>query len=249
MKLVRKGPAGTAINTEGWMMSYADMATTLLAMFIVLSTLGKDQTGVNLYKGTGSFVRALESFGLPGWFSNSSQAVQMDASSPHYLDDDTETPPEPNATGMEAGTGKGEDRVIDGEEEKLQHFLHEMERHLPVARLPRTKGQAIVDCYERLNASSPYLAPRPAELLWQVMPLLRRPTYRVVLVVWATTPSESAWLRAARQAQQVVEDVGSAAHLDASARARFLAVGQPWRYPDQQRPVLSLIIERTEKGK
>ncbi len=69
--LRRRKSADSHINTEGWMMSYADMATILLAMFIVLSTLGKDQSGVNLYNGTGSFRKALDSFGLPGAFSSS----------------------------------------------------------------------------------------------------------------------------------------------------------------------------------
>src|SRR5215471_2745480 len=76
--------AETAVNTEGWMMSYADMATILLAMFIVLSTLGKDQTGVSLYNGTGSFRRALDCFGLPGLFPNSAKPIQAEAPGPRY---------------------------------------------------------------------------------------------------------------------------------------------------------------------
>lgn len=49
--MFRRKKALAAVNTEGWMMSYADMVTILLAMFIVLSTLGKDQTGASLQKG------------------------------------------------------------------------------------------------------------------------------------------------------------------------------------------------------
>src|SRR5947209_15344347 len=110
------------INTEGWMMSYADMATTLLAMFIVLSTLGKDQTGVSLYNGTGSFVHAMESFGLPGLFSNSSRVIQFQAPGPKYqLDGDEEE---------RAREGPRDGETIDQEEERLQACLREIGRQV-----------------------------------------------------------------------------------------------------------------------
>src|SRR5207249_255869 len=80
----RKHAADGHVNTEGWMMSYADMATTLLAMFIVLSTMGKDQTGVSLYNGTGSFFHALDTLGLGGNFTASAKAIQFDAYGPKY---------------------------------------------------------------------------------------------------------------------------------------------------------------------
>src|SRR5271163_4367944 len=100
------------INTNAWMMSYADMATTLLAMFIVLSTMGKDQTGISLYNGTGSFINAQESFGLPSFFSTSSKIIPLQESGAHYQ----LTPPD-DATPGQGGT-EGEDgksRIIDGE--------------------------------------------------------------------------------------------------------------------------------------
>src|SRR5947209_7064065 len=84
MARARKKAGDSPINTEGWMMSYADMATILLAMFIVLSTLGKDQTGVNLHNGTGSFRQALDAFGLPGLFSTSSRVIPLETASPRY---------------------------------------------------------------------------------------------------------------------------------------------------------------------
>src|SRR5581483_8996155 len=102
--LRRRKPADSHINTEGWMMSYADMATILLAMFIVLSTLGKDQTGVNLYNGTGSFRKALDSFGLPGFFSSSSMPIQLSYPSPHY----SLQQPGGNGTGHGQNSGTGE---------------------------------------------------------------------------------------------------------------------------------------------
>src|SRR4051794_37209797 len=73
-----------AINTEGWMMSYADMATILLAMFIVLSTLGKDQTGASLQKGLESWRETHQNFGLPGIFNTSDRPGGLGSTGPHY---------------------------------------------------------------------------------------------------------------------------------------------------------------------
>ena len=239
----RKRAGSSAINTEGWMMSYADMATTLLAMFIVLSTLGKDQTGISLYNGTGSFVHAVESFGLPGFFATSSRAIQLDTNGPHYLS--PTTPGEVAKAGPDHGPQS--DRVIDAEQEQLQRFLTEMERHLQVKKLPRPAGQAVVDFYEPFNRTSPHLTSKEAEVAWQVLPLLHQANYRLYVVVWATTPSDSAWSRAVSEAKLVTDDVAAAAKLDAAAKARLIPLGQTWPYAKIQRPVLSLVIAKTDQ--
>jgi hypothetical protein len=101
-----------------------------------------------------------------------------------------------------------------------------------------------VDFYEPLNRQPPYLDSKKAAILNQVLEVLRRPRYRVSLIVWATTPSKSAWERAAAQAQLVAADAATSVGLDDSARKRLLALGQAWRYPDDQRPILSVIISR-----
>src|SRR5271165_6072737 len=143
----RKAVTSSVINSEGWMMSYADMATILLAMFIVLSTLAKDQTGVNLYNGTGSFRNAVDSFGLPGLFKESSKPIQAEASSPSYhLEPDGEG--DPSKGGPDAGDRPA--RVIAAEEEQLQRFLNELNRQLPVEKMPHLTGQAVVDFHQNL---------------------------------------------------------------------------------------------------
>ena len=74
----KKGHGAGGPDANAWMMSYADMATILLAMFIVLSTFSKDQTGISLYHGTGSFQKAMKSFGLPGLMPNSNHPIQLE---------------------------------------------------------------------------------------------------------------------------------------------------------------------------
>ena len=238
----KKGDDG-AINTEGWMMSYADMATVLLAMFIVLSTLGKDQTGISLQKGLESWRDSRHTFGLGGAFQTSSQVFQRDAVSPHYAHGE-DGDPEPNADGPDREDGP---RSIDGEQERLQRFLQEMDRQFQVEKLPRVTGSATVDFYDKLGSGPPYLSPKEAEVVHQMLPLLQHGNYRIVLIVWATMPSDSAWIRAGDQARMVADDIARSARLSADARSRLVPVGQPWRYPNFERPIMSLVIARTEK--
>jgi hypothetical protein len=226
------------INTNSWMMSYADMATTLLASFVVLSTLGKDQTGISLYNGTGSFAESMQTFGLPGLTSNSSRIIPLETSSPHYRSASTEDQPPPD--------GQDSARLIDIEEEQFQQFLAELNRLFPVTQLPRITGQAVVDLYEPFNKKGPLLRPKHLEMLAQVVPALHRSNYRVEVVVWATMPSDKAWLRAVTQARQAADEIAAAAQLDPAMRARLIAVGKPWRYRDVPRPVISFSIIRTE---
>ncbi len=237
----RQKGADEAVNTDGWMMSYADMATVLLAMFIVLSTLGKDQTGVSLEKGLESWRESRANFGLGGLFATSSNVVKGDAPAPNYHGADDA-----------AGEGGGPDadkgpRGRDAEQERLNRFLAEMDRQFKVDKMPRVAGSATVDFFDPLGPAPPYLTARQAEVVGQVLPLLGRDDYRVTLVVWATTPSDTAWARAAEQARLVADELAAAADLSPPARARLVAVGQTWRYPGFQRPVLSLTIAKTEK--
>src|SRR5437764_5547606 len=118
--MARRKRSDSKINTEGWMMSYADMATILLAMFIVLSTLGKDQTGASLQKGLESWRESRQMFGLDGVFQTSGQPNRFSSASPRYMLD-------PEAIDGEGGVGivgekvNGEKqfgRSIDQEEER-----------------------------------------------------------------------------------------------------------------------------------
>jgi hypothetical protein len=59
-------------------------------------------------------------------------------------------------------------------------------------------------------------------------------------------PSESALTRAADQAFRVSEELRTKVALPAESWRRFDAVCQTWRYRDHQRPVLSLIVTKSE---
>jgi hypothetical protein len=239
-------------DSLAWMMSYADMATILLAMFIVLSTFAKDQTGISLYYGTGSFRAAVTTFGLPGLMPNSSQVVSLQAPGPQHTlpaRDDSEPGDDPHVAKDKQSTATPEttpDRIIDGEQENFQRFLSEMDRHFHTTKLPRHGGQTALDFYEKLGKKAPFLSPAEVEQLAPLLPLLRQSGYRMEVIVWAGTPSDTATTRSAVEAADVVNELAATAGLDGEARRRLVAVGQSWPYRDVQRPVMSVVVTRTE---
>jgi hypothetical protein len=247
---------GAAIDANAWMMSYADMATILLAMFIVLSTFSKDQSGISLYYGTGSFRAAVTSFGIPGLFEGSSQAVPLKATgTAHALQSsdrkETESGRESPQARHEAAPRnenpeQNRGRVIDIEEEQFQRFLDEMGRSFAVAKSPRVLGRSSIDIFDPIGKQPPYLNDRQRDLVAPLMGVLRRENYRLQVVVWAGIPRESAILRSAEEASAVVDELATGAGLDPAARRRLLAVGQSWRYSDVRRPVFSVIVTKTE---
>jgi Membrane MotB of proton-channel complex MotA/MotB len=248
----KKGGHGAVPDALAWMMSYADMATILLAMFIVLSTFAKDQSGISLYYGTGSFEAAMSSFGLPGLMSNSSQVIPLKAPGPQHslpAQDNPETGPENSSAKDRQSKDKDDslpERVIDGEQENFQRFLSEMDRHFKTAKMPRTAGETSLDFYEKLNKKSPHLSQPQQEQLAPLMPLLRQPGYHVEVIVWAGTPRDTATSRSAEEAADVAEELANGAGLDAAARRHLIAVGQSWPYRDIQRPVMSVVVTRTD---
>jgi Membrane MotB of proton-channel complex MotA/MotB len=223
-----------AINAEGWMMSYADMATILLAMFIVLSTLGKDQTGASLNKGLESWRASRQFFGLDGLFPNSKNVHDFGDTHPHYAVEQPDT------------DGPRVDQTVAGEEATLQNLQKEFERRFSLEKAPKLLGRASLDFFDPLNAKAPYLNAKHGPTLRQLTPYLLRADYQAVLVVWAPTPSESAMKRTLEKASGVAGEIR--ASLPPNANPSFMAVAQTWDAAEHQRPVFSLIISRIERS-
>jgi hypothetical protein len=223
------------------------MMMVLLAFFIVLNSLAEEQTGANLHAGTGSFIMTLDSFGLGGPFSEdlSERTFQAAAAGPIYrVVDPEKVPPVENPRGPDK-----EDnglRVIDRDKEQFERFLIEMERIYAIKELPQTQGRVVYDLFNRLNAQSPLLTAKHRQAMAEVIPLLRRPNYRVEIVVWATTPGSSAWKRATLLSAQIRDEVLQVASLKPDAARRLQSVGKPWLLSDQKRPVLSVIVTKDE---
>jgi Membrane MotB of proton-channel complex MotA/MotB len=241
--LLRKKKAhvgGGGPDANAWMVSYADMATILLAMFIVLSTFSQDQTGITLYHGTGSFKKGLKNFGLPGLSPNSTQTVPLNHAGPQHSFDPAE------GWKPKEHTPDAPDRVIDVEEEHFQHFLDEIGRVCPLNKLRRTVGQVTVDMHEPLSPLPPYLTVGHRLRVLPLLALLQRERYHLQIVVWAGMPVDTALIRASTQANAIVEMLAAGAELSPAERARLIGIGRTWPYRDIRRPVLSVVITRTE---
>jgi hypothetical protein len=226
------------------LVSFGDTMTTLLAFFIVLCSLAEEQTGADLYSGTGSFVQAIQGLGLPGRFRNgtSSKLVEKAHRGPRYIAPD----PDDNE-GDRSPTGPDQDnglRVIDRETESFQRFLNELERMNHVEKIAETEGEVVFDFFNPLPRQTPFLSPAYREAFQRILPTLRRDHHEVDLIVWATTPSPSAWQRAVGQATALADEVAELGRLSVEQRARMRSLGKAWRDSQMKRPMISVIIRK-----
>lgn len=231
----KKGKGNHAgIDPNGWMMSYADMVTILLAMFIVLSTLAKDQTGLSLYRGTGSYKKAINSLGVPGLMKYAYKSVELSEAAPRYTIENLDPkskPAEPH-------------QLADGELEQFQAFLFDLSQSNEVKRKEREQARAAVDIHSRINNQPPYLKEKQTSQLISVISLVREANYRAEIIVWAPTPADSMLARSVKIAEQIRQELLEEISLPEEYRDRVIAVSQPWRFKDIKRPVFSVVISR-----
>lgn len=228
---------------NGYLISFGDTMTALLAFFIVLNSLAKEQTGAKLYAGTGSFIRAMESMGLPGMFpkEGSSQPFQMEHTAPHYVVPDPENgPPDHNPLGPDDDGDTA--RVVDYEQESFHRFLLELRRLNTLEPLENVTGAVSFDVLGTLAHEQTTMPEEMRSMLNLLGPQLRRAQCELEITVWATTPSPSAWMRSIRQANELREAAGGALHLNQETLERVRAVGRTWISSDLQRPAVTLTL-------
>lgn len=243
MSKKRKPPSSAP--SKAYLLSFGDTMTALLAFFIVLNSLAKEQTGANLHSGTGSFIRAVEGTGLPGTYpgKTSKHIRQQDHMNPLYIVEPMEdVEPDKNAGGPDEDSN--DIRVVDREKDNFDRFILEMERLYTVRPLAPTEGEVVFDIFHKLNPEPPLLPAAVRNTAMQVLPQLRDERYQVELVVWATTPGESAWNRAIEQSRQLRNELLNGVRMTPSQESRLHAVGQPWLFSDSKRPVMSFVVRK-----
>ena len=231
--------------SNAYLLSFGDTMTTLLAFFIVLNSLAEEQTGANLHRGTGSFIRHMNTAGLPGKFAGdqSMNAIPRQETSPLYIvPEEGETSADKDPTGPDDEDNQV--RVIDREQDQFDKFMHQVDRVFPVDEQPRTRGEVAFDLFERLEDSPPYLPSSGVRVLAEALPLLRQGDYRAEVIVWATTPAPSAWKRATRQAEKIVKHLVEVTRLDQRQAQRLTGYGRVWIDRKAKRPVLSIVVRR-----
>lgn len=235
-------PAGPNM---GYLVSFGDTMTALLAFFIVLNSLAEEQTGANLHAGTGSFVQTLSSMGVPGMLDTkqSKQAFQHSEPSPLYMvPDPQERPPEKNGSGPDDDNDEG--RVIDRQREDFNRFLQEIRRLSPLQKERGIAGEVSFDILGTLPREGSLMTPEVRETLNGISPQLRQSDYAIEITVWATTPSQTAWSRAVEQAVQLRKEAAAYLRLNPEQQQRVTAVGRSWISRDIKRPAASITLRR-----
>jgi hypothetical protein len=218
--------------------------TALLAFFIVLNSMAEEQTGADLYSGTGSFNSALSSHGVSGAFSNSrsSKSFQQNSVAPLYMVGDPEQQDFGNGVGPDDTDDAG--RIIDREEEQFSRFLSEIQRVSSTKREPDIAAEVSFDVLGKIPSEGRLMSPELEETLKQVRTVFRSKEYAVEITVWATTPSQSAWTRAVNQATEIRNETITFLKLEPGKEQRITATGRTWISSELKRPAVSITLRR-----
>ncbi len=222
--------------------------TALLAFFIVLNSFAKEQTGANMYSGTGSFVNAFSTIGLPGGYpgDRSSQVLEKEHSAPLYA---IHSPEEKKETGINLGPDSDPDkqRVIDRQTENFKRFLTDVGKEFNVDELPPTRNQIVFDSFEKMKEKEPGKAHLPlqtnaVEIASESIMKLGRQDFELEIIVWAKMPSEVMMKKAIQQAVAIDTQIGRIFKLTPDQKARVTVSGKPWLFADAARPKVSFVL-------
>lgn len=230
--------------SKSYMISFGDTMTAMLAFFIVLNTLAKEQTGANLHTGTGSFIAAISSMGLPGTMptASSKYVLQMQDATPKYIVRDEKMKEDLHGDGPDEESNLL--RVQDRELENLQRAIVEWEQHFEVKMDAEESSAVTIDLFQPFG-KAPNLLPKDAKkVLVESLAMLSRPGYELEIDVWAPTPSKSAITRMTKTAKLVKQtlrrDFPMLFGNGDTVRCRV----KLWPLSDEKRPVMSITIIR-----
>ncbi|MGI9516978.1 MAG: flagellar motor protein MotB [Pirellulaceae bacterium] len=245
-KRERKPPSKPS---NAYLISFGDTMTAMLAFFIVLNTLAKEQTGANLHAGTGSFITAINSMGLPGLFSgdSSKQVTQMQDASPKYMVNDDQDSDDPSGHGPD--DEDNELRVVDRDMENMQRVIVELEQQFQVELTSLETSSVAFDLFDRLGKDENILPASARKVLAQSMGTMSRPGYRMEVNLWSPTPSATALARTTKQAFQVRQAIRREFPVLNRRDDAIRATANLWPHSDDRRPIMSIILIKETPGR
>lgn len=230
--------------SKAYLVSFGDTMTALLAFFIVLNSLAKEQTGANMHSGTGSFVNAFSAAGQPGHLSGerSSDVIQQDTQKPIYA-----LAENLNKSDKHVGPDDEDDkaRVIDRDKEQFQKFLTELEQQLDLNSLPMIENQVVFDSFEPPDLETGKLSLHAVQLISQAITKLRDPDITMEIVLWADMPNASSLKRKLDKSAELRKEVESTFWMRGNQKSRVKYRVKPWLFADAKRPYLSVILGKT----
>jgi len=226
-----------------YLVSFGDTMTALLAFFIVLNSLAKDQTGANLYAGTGSFSAAVRGLGVPGWFKNNQSRTPLNPqeSKPIYFVDD-----EGNAVELGAGPDDEDNdlRVLDRQKEMVQRIVTELESLFDVEESSHSFSEVEFDLFQSLAKPPQVLGSDARKVLLKCVPLTKRPGYQLEIIVWTPTPSPSAWERSALRAHEIESEILRDFASMGISPERLQTSARAWMSSTEDRPTLTIRVTK-----
>lgn len=257
----RRKKAPPSKPSKAYLVSFGDTMTALLAFFIVLNSFAKDQTGANMYSGTGSFINAMSSIGLPGDYpgDRTSQVYDKTAPAPIYAVSDQD---EDKNSDSRLGPDDDPDnkRIIDRQTEEFKRFLNEVNRTFDVADQPPTASQIVFDSFEKLarprsanddpaNVDPKYapLQKNAIQIASEAISKLGSNQYELEVVVWANMPSPIAMKKSMVTAIAIQNQIDRSFNFTPEQRTRISTAAKPWLFVDAARPKVSFILSRMDR--
>ncbi|MEL7497713.1 MAG: flagellar motor protein MotB [Planctomycetota bacterium] len=236
--------------SKAYLVSFGDTMTALLAFFIVLNSFAKEQTGANMHSGTGSFMNAVSTIGLPGGMMGDRSQVMVDkkAPSPIYAVQGSE---ERGRERLGPDDDPDNKRIIDRQTEEFKRFLNNVSKQFDIKEMPPTKTQIVFDSFEKLNRDDALLKFGPLKrngirIASEAIMKLPRDDFRMEVVVWANMPSKNAMIRATETSVAIKQQILTMFTLTREQRERLVVSAKPWLFSDAARPKLSFVISKLD---
>lgn len=248
--MAKKKALEPSVPSKAYLVSFGDTMTALLAFFIVLNSLAKEQTGANMYSGTGSFVSAFSNSGLPGTYSGnrSKDMLQQESQMPVYaLAENLDKNPDQtgNVGPDEDGTKQ---RIKDRQKDQFQKFLSEIESSFGLEDQSPVEGQTVVDAFGPIINLNGETSRQTLELLSDAVAKMRSPDTNLEVIVWANMPSKTALDQKLKISERLRGEVEGVFWLSPAQRTRIKYRVKPWLFSDAKRPTVSVVYSKTGKA-
>ena len=243
----KKEPLEPSVPSKAYLVSFGDTMTALLAFFIVLNSLAKEQTGANMYSGTGSFVNAFSKSGMPGGLpeNRSSDMIQQESQQPIYALADNKKKNEGNVGPDDVNK---KDQIKDRDNESFQKFLSKVEKKFGLENNASLMNQTAFDSFEKPKSEDDGISRHAIELLTNAIAQLRDPNVSVEVIVWATMPSKTNLEKHLKTTVSMRSKIESMFWLQPEQKKRVRYRAKPWLFADARRPVMSVVISQFENA-
>lgn len=236
----KKKPIEPSVPSKAYLVSFGDTMTALLAFFIVLNSLAREQTGAQMHTGTGSFAKAFAKSGVPGHYAGnrSKDMIQQTYQKPIYA----------LAENMDAEGKVGPDdtqeqqRVIDREKEQFQKFLTEIDESYGLKKEKKYTGQTVFDSFEPLKPPEGGISRHAIQLMSDAVSKLRKPDVDIEVILWASMPSPVDMKKKLLLIEEFKSRVETIFWLKDADKKRIRYRVKPWLFADAKRPILSVVL-------